>query len=91
VITLDSIAGRLHLSIVDNGVGFDTSNRDNKQGLGLLSMAERAKLIGARFEISSVSRTGTRINVWTGVPTVAVAQREGCTAEDPVRDLGYQH
>ncbi|MGB9257316.1 MAG: hypothetical protein WCC25_20940, partial [Candidatus Korobacteraceae bacterium] len=54
----------LHLSVCDDGAGFDVQDTAKKQGLGLFSMQERAHLIGARFEIHSEARKGTRIDIW---------------------------
>lgn len=56
--------GDLHLSISDDGMGFDVSRLAHNQGLGILSMEERARLIGARFSICSEPQKGTRIDVW---------------------------
>ena len=45
------------LEIVDNGVGFDTFEHplggDEMGGYGLLSMAERAEIVGGRLNIRS--------------------------------------
>jgi len=59
----------LHLSISDDGIGFDPDDPATRQGLGRMSMAERARLIGARFEISSLPDNGTRVDVWTTLAT----------------------
>jgi signal transduction histidine kinase len=56
--------GHLHLSVSDDGIGFDVSRLAQNQGLGILSMEERARLIGARLAICSEPQTGTRIDVW---------------------------
>jgi nitrate/nitrite-specific signal transduction histidine kinase len=50
------------MDISDNGVGFD--NRDNSsENLGLIIMQERAKMMGASFEIESSPGKGTRVSV----------------------------
>jgi signal transduction histidine kinase len=54
----------LHLSISDDGVGCDVSQLGHNHGLGILSMEERARLVGARFAIRSHPERGTRIDVW---------------------------
>ena len=41
----------LHLSIRDNGKGFDPGRKKTQAGLGLDSMKERAYLIGADFSV----------------------------------------
>lgn len=56
----------LHLSISDNGVGFDvqTARTRAAQGgsLGLLGMEERALLVGGQLKIKSKQGGGTEIN-----------------------------
>ncbi len=54
----------LHLSISDDGAGYDVKDGARRQGLGLRSMQERVRLVGGRFEIHSKIREGTRIDVW---------------------------
>lgn len=51
----------LKLTIKDEGLGFD-KNR-SKKGNGLGNMANRAKELGARFEISSVVNAGTTVTL----------------------------
>ncbi|MDQ1348371.1 MAG: hypothetical protein QG573_1745 [Acidobacteriota bacterium] len=63
VVRLVVVAGELELEIVDSGIGFDPSEPRPGAGLGLVSMAERARLIAARFEIDSAPGRGTRISV----------------------------
>ena len=58
----------LRLSVSDNGVGFDCKDVATPQGLGLFSMEERARSIGARFELRSEPQRGTRIEVLVQLP-----------------------
>jgi len=55
----------ISLSIVDDGRGFDTSNlpRRGTAGVGLENMRERAEVLGAQLELSSIPGKGTSINV----------------------------
>lgn len=55
--------GAVELSIRDNGIGFDPAARKRGSGLGLISMAQRAKLAGGDFEIQSRPNGGTQIHV----------------------------
>ena len=48
----------LHLSISDDGAGFNVKDALGKQGIGMFSMEERARLIGAQFRIHSDARSG---------------------------------
>jgi signal transduction histidine kinase len=52
------------LSIEDSGVGFDSSQSQGKSGLGLVSMKERARLIGGEFSVRSEPGNGTLVEVW---------------------------
>jgi signal transduction histidine kinase len=63
-VTLHTANAMIHLSISDDGKGFDVREIVNKQGLGLRSMQERARLVGSRFEVRSQPRKGTEIEVW---------------------------
>ena len=61
-------AGRLHLRVRDDGIGFDagTVREQAVRGasLGLLSMEERAALAGGGLEFKSVPGKGTEVHVW---------------------------
>jgi PAS domain S-box-containing protein len=55
----------LGLSIRDDGKGFDSSNNAaHLNGLGLLSMQERMRLLGGFLRIHSVAGHGTKICAW---------------------------
>jgi PAS domain S-box-containing protein len=56
---------RTHLSlfIIDNGKGFDAGKIKAGSGLGLLSIEERARNMGASVTIDSTSEAGTRLTV----------------------------
>jgi PAS domain S-box-containing protein len=51
----------LHLTIYDDGKGFDIEQIKNKKTLGLLGLKERAQTIGGSYEISSVPGNGTKV------------------------------
>ena len=53
------------LSITDNGKGFDLTllNHSTSYGLGIKNMHNRARIIGARFQISSTLGEGTSVVV----------------------------
>jgi two-component system sensor histidine kinase UhpB len=52
-------AGALHVSIADDGRGFDPAVR--RQGLGLVGLRERVEALGGRFQLESSPGAGTRI------------------------------
>lgn len=69
-LVLDGTESSLSLEIVDDGVGFEPDEvlkyPDNRLGLGLTSMRERAEVSGGVMEIESASGSGTTIRcVWT--------------------------
>ena len=66
-VRIEKVDDTLHLSISDDGVGFDVEDGSRPQGLGLWSMRERVRLVSGRFEIHSDEQKGTRIDVWTPI------------------------
>ncbi|HEX4277107.1 MAG TPA: CheR family methyltransferase [Bryobacteraceae bacterium] len=60
-VSLQGKAGRVHLQITDAGNGFDTAN--TPFGPGLVSMEERARQMGATFQLESTVGEGTRITL----------------------------
>ena len=64
-LALSKADGSIHLTIEDNGAGFDLrsvlSSESHKRGLGLSSMQERAQLSGGRLSIESGMGVGTKI------------------------------
>ena len=62
------------LEIADDGVGFDTFEHplgsDEMGGYGLLSMAERAEIVGGRLNIRSRPGSGTIVTATIPLPTV---------------------
>lgn len=62
-ITLRVCEDRLHLSVCDNGVGFDPVAGQGGQSFGLLGMHERALTLGGALTIDSAPDRGTRIGV----------------------------
>jgi two-component system NarL family sensor kinase len=63
----------VRLEIVDNGVGFDTLEHplggDEMGGYGLLSMAERAEIVGGRLNIRSRPGSGTAVTATIPLPS----------------------
>jgi signal transduction histidine kinase len=57
----------VRLTIRDLGQGFDTDGAEIR-GLGLVSMDERARLIGGSFSIQSTLGEGTSVTVTAPVP-----------------------
>ncbi len=63
-VAFDKRDGLIILIIEDDGEGFDTEDKINREkGIGLIGMRERASLIGGTFEIESAPDKGTTIYV----------------------------
>jgi PAS domain S-box-containing protein len=76
-VDLSATAGAIHLSVEDDGVGFDPGPGGHTGGLGLVSMRERLHLIGGTIAIDSRPGEGTRIDIHAPVPGAGLtADRE---------------
>ncbi len=51
------------MRITDDGVGFDTSDPARREAFGLLTMAERARAVGATLDVFSRPGDGTRVEL----------------------------
>jgi two-component system, chemotaxis family, CheB/CheR fusion protein len=60
-VTLRGGPGVLRLAVIDSGVGFD--QEDARAGLGLISMEERARQVGATLDVESSLGEGTKVVV----------------------------
>ena len=60
-VQLRMAAGRIVVTVRDEGAGFDVRELENKEGLGIRSMEERAYLLGGRFKVYSRPGKGTEI------------------------------
>jgi signal transduction histidine kinase len=63
VSVLEIIGGEIHLSIADDGKGFDMNGSGRTKTLGLLGMKERALMLGGTLEIISEPGKGTTIYI----------------------------
>jgi signal transduction histidine kinase len=62
-VKLESTSKRLHLSVNDDGTGFDDEVAPPLGHYGLIGMKERAAQIGADFEVTSERGRGTTVSV----------------------------
>ncbi len=60
-IMLDSINNQMHLKLVDNGKGFNSSA--TYEGIGLQNMKRRAEMIKADFILESIINEGTYLEI----------------------------
>jgi len=51
----------LHLSVNDNGRGFNPLKLSEVEGLGVLGMRERASLVGGELAVTSTIGEGTQV------------------------------
>ncbi|MBX7169633.1 MAG: hypothetical protein K1X72_01675 [Pyrinomonadaceae bacterium] len=54
---------KITLTVKDNGKGFETDKVNEKKGLGLNGIAERAKILGGNYSIDSELEKGTTVLV----------------------------
>ena len=70
-VRLAMLDGRLHLSVSDDGAGFDVSQTDALEGhFGIRGMRERARRINATLDIESTKGVGTRVELTLPLPAV---------------------
>jgi len=65
--TLDLKSASLHLTVVDDGEGFNSTEIENKKTLGLLGMKERTLLMGGSCEITGKPGKGTTVVIITPI------------------------
>jgi PAS domain S-box-containing protein len=62
-LTLERDVHSVHLRIADDGTGFDVQKEMTDGGLGLTSLAERARILGGVLKIESAPGAGTQLTV----------------------------
>jgi two-component system sensor histidine kinase UhpB len=67
IVTLETAAEAVRMTITDNGVGFDPEDTCHENGKrscwGMLGMRERAEMIGGHFGVKANPGGGTRVVV----------------------------
>jgi PAS domain S-box-containing protein len=61
-VQLWATSDEVHLTVSDGGAGFDSKSAERNQGLGLISMEERLKLVKGTLSIESQPKRGTTIH-----------------------------
>ena len=72
-VLLQKTTNEIHLSVSDNGCGFDLESELASKGLGLISMRERLRLVDGRIQIHTRPLRGTRVEV--SVPLTSAVER----------------
>ena len=67
-VMLQARFGELRLTIADTGPGFDLAGVRGRGGLGIISMQERARLLGGTLSLDSRPGEGTTIDVRVSLP-----------------------
>jgi signal transduction histidine kinase len=62
-IALDRLDGHLTMRVTDDGCGFDPTATSRRSGLGLVSLAERVRMLGGELTVTAASDAGTRLAV----------------------------
>jgi signal transduction histidine kinase len=66
---INFLPNSLTITITDNGKGFDLTNENVNFGLGLRNMHNRAQLVGAAFNLTSIPRKGTTVTLTLPFPS----------------------
>lgn len=74
VVALHDCGDGIRLSVQDDGVGFEPEEIRIREGLGLISMNERVRLLNGSFRLDSGKGRGTRVEVQ--VPLVEETHEE---------------
>ena len=62
-VSIKSEQGKIHLSVSDNGNGFDLEAAKARESLGLISIDERVRAVKGEANIISAVGCGTKIEV----------------------------
>ena len=81
--------GEIELEVADIGVGFDPDAVSTRQGLGLIGMRERLRLVDGECAIDARPGSGTRIRARVPLRQDPAALRTESSALWRVRDHGY--
>jgi PAS domain S-box-containing protein len=63
-VNVNGASDGIHLTVEDDGEGFDVRSLERKAGLGFVSMQERLRVLGGTVGVDSAPSRGTRIAVW---------------------------
>jgi signal transduction histidine kinase len=74
-VALNATADTLHLTVRDDGAGFDTTRIDGAAGLGLLSMRERTRLLNGSLTVVSAPGHGTCVSLELPLRSAAPSDR----------------
>ena len=61
VISLKRVETELDLTVVDDGIGFDAQDHRSQLGMGMRTMAYRARMLGGWLSATRGAKGGTRV------------------------------
>jgi signal transduction histidine kinase len=67
--------GEIHLTVSDSGQGFEVEPALQGEGLGLISMRERVRIVNGTIAIESKPMAGTTIHVRVPIVSTQIAQK----------------
>ena len=70
-VALEPVDGRTRLEVRDDGLGFDPASRSHGD-MGMLTMTERAELIGAHCTVAATPGGGTHVLITVPAPAEPV-------------------
>ncbi|WP_316366213.1 sensor histidine kinase [Candidatus Thiodiazotropha sp. CDECU1] len=73
-VTLSLQNDSIHLSVIDNGIGFDLASMHETLGVGLLSMRERAASLQGKLEIRAAHTIGVEIRAHFPLKTMTLCK-----------------
>ncbi|PUB81334.1 MAG: hypothetical protein DBP01_16595 [gamma proteobacterium symbiont of Ctena orbiculata] len=71
-VTLSLQDESVHLSVIDNGIGFDIASIHKGLGLGLMSMRERVESVNGKLEIAAAVNSGVEIQAYFPLRTMTL-------------------
>ena len=71
-VELTADSGAVRLMVSDEGAGFDQRRAERRQGLGLISMRERTRLVLGQFSVESEPGHGTTVRCHVPLPVEPV-------------------
>ena len=75
-VTVERAGPDVVLAITDDGSGFDQTAARSRRGLGLLSLDERARLVGGRLTIDTEPQRGTELRIVVPSPRPRMPPRD---------------
>jgi signal transduction histidine kinase len=80
----------IHLTVKDDGKGFDMAQLQGRPGLGFVSMQERLRVLRGTVRIDSAPSRGTTVTVWVPsepISAEAVGETAASVTQQPAPDI----